>query len=1254
VPKTVLVLLISAFSCWSQTTDASLSGTITDPAGAAAAAASVSARNISTGVIARTSANDSGVYIFAALHPGKYRLEVEQTGFRKAAFNDLLLEVGAKLTVNVELELGALAETVEVSAAGATVVGYATSSVGGIITSEKVMELPLESRNALQLIATQPGTVGDNFSGNRSGSLNITIDGTNMQDNLLNGIQYTPIVASVDRVEEFRIVTSPADAELGRGSGQVQILTRSGTNQFHGSLFEFHRNTLLTANTWFNNQRGIDPQTGQPVSPRNNLIRNQYGGRIGGPVLKNKTFFHFTYEGQRVRTRNAVTCTVLTEPARRGLFRFFPGVQNGNAFARVPTVDLQGNPVRPPGAGELQTVSVFSRDPFRMVADRTGAMARQLALMPLPNQFWAGDGLNTAGFTWGRSSSEDFDQIALRADHHFNSSHRLSFSYSFEDQFGINVSGAQQFPDVPPGGGSARDNFYSASLTSVFRSNLLGEFRAGVLRPTVRILAPWEIGGIDVLPHAAAEPYLLSLAGITSPMFPGITASPSNRISPVYQTGQNMTWLRGRHTFKGGVEARFVSSAGFDANFIMARASVGAGAVPVQNIGNIPSIGLNQGAAQNLLNNLAGSLNGAQQGFNSPGGRDPFFLPGENKHRNWRTPEFSWFFKDDFKVNPNLTLNLGLRYEWYGVPSEGRGKALALEGGSAGIFGITGSSFADMFQPGRQAGTMTRVVPIGPGTVNPNRQFYANDNNNFAPAVGLSWSLPWLGRNKTTLRTGYGIGYERNPIYLVHTIGAAQPGYFGLSNFVTASYLDTGSLRLPLPTLGKPLELVPFTDRAQTLYSYDDNLRTAYIQNWNLSIQRNLGNDFVLDVRYVGSKGTKLVREASINEVNIFETGILDAFLITQAGGQAPLLDRIFMGLNISGLGVVDGSRITGSDAVRFRSDTQGMLANNNVGSFAAFLNNNVLGTNQQGGLLRRAGLPENFIVPNPQFGAANLAGNFANSTYHSLQIELVRRFQGGWLFQGSYNWSRNLGEEDGDGIDLLANYRTQRNRRLDKKLLSYHRTHAFKNNGIYELPFGPGRRFGNSSRGWKARLIERWQVAGIFNLFSGSPLGLTTGVASFNAFGGNTPVPVAALPKSTGKVMRTPNGVVYFDGLNQVADPHIPRLTTLQAIQGRSTLRAITDSSGNLLLVNPAPGEIGALAPRFLEGPGSFRLDLNLIKRIRLTEFKNIELRLDAVNATNSPQFSNPNGDINSLNFGRITGAGGNRVVVIGSRLNF
>ncbi|MBS1830579.1 MAG: carboxypeptidase regulatory-like domain-containing protein [Acidobacteria bacterium] len=1239
-----------------QSSEAVLSGTVGDTSGAVMPGVAVVLENAATGVRHEGKSNDSGVYVFPGLQPGIYRLSAEQDGFKRAVYSGIKLEVGARLQLNVKMEVGAVAESVQVTAEDANLLGYATASVGGMLSGQKVLDLPLPARNALSLVYTQAGLLGDNFAGSRIAAVNVTLDGVNVQDQRNNNGVSSPVFTSVDRVEEFRIITAPADAEFGRGSGQVQMLTRSGTNQFHGSLFEFHRNTVLNANTWFNNQRGTDARTGEPISPRNNLIRNQFGGRIGGAIVKNKTFFHFLYDAQRIHSSSAVTQTVFTEAARQGMFRFFPGVRNGNAESLSPTVDLLGNPVRPGTAtGDLQSVRLFGLDPNRTGADPTGTVQRLFGVMPLPNNFRTGDGLNTAGYTWRRPSIDNFDVWNVKFDHTFSSAHRISYTYNIEDEYEFNTRYEQRFPEAPGGNIKRRDHFHTLAFLSTLRSNVLNEFRVGVLRPDYRAYAPWELEeNANFLPKAGSTAYIPVFNLVSSVVVDD--DDPVRLFSPFYQFTDNVTWIRGKHAFKGGVDARFPSSNSFNSSDVMPRVNFGTGGTAILNLERIAGIGQNLANARNMLNDLSGSVANVVQALNATGGAKPAYEPGLYKYRHWKRKELSLFFKDDFKVTPNFTLNIGVRWEYYGVPFDPNGRTASLEGGSASIFGLSGTSFADLYQPGHLTGSLTRVNLIGPKTANPGRKLYNEDYNNFAPAVGFSWALPWFQR-KTVFRAGYGIAYERQSLRLVDVVSGDQPARRERVVYTQADYMDMRSVRFPLAPQGVPLETIPVTDRSQTVRVFDQGLRTPYIQNWNATLQREVGKGMVVEARYVGSKATKLLRGADVNERNIFENGLLDAYLVTQAGGNSPLLDRIFNGINVAGLGVVNGTTIRGSDAMRAISLTQGYLSGNNVATFAEYLNTNTAFTNVRGGLLRRAGLPENFVMANPQFSSARLTGNYANSTFHSLQMEFSKRFSSGWTFQGNYTFSKALGEEDGDGDSLNLSYRSSRDRSLDKKLLGFHRTHIARTSGTFELPMGPGKLLFRNARGFWARLVERWQVGNIINLFSGDPITITSGRASFNSFNAaSTPASAATeLEKNLGAIVRTGRGVAYFSGLQQVRDPYVARITAVNGIQAASTMQAIADASGRLLLVNAVPGSPGTMGVGFFEGPGAVRFDLNVVKRVRMTERLTLELRGDAISALNKPNFSNPNADINSVNFGRITGTDdGNRIMVVSARINF
>jgi hypothetical protein len=1264
--------LFSAATAMGQA-NAALSGTIVDPSGAALADVTLTLQNTQTGVDLKTSSNETGVYQFGSVQPGRYRLTAERRDF-SVVYQDLILEVSAQINLPLALKLAPVTGAVEVTAD--LRLATSTASVGTLIKEIQVMDLPISDRDVLGLVDTQPGIVKSdsnngtnyNLSGAPRYSVNVTADGFPVKDQIGNNGVSSVIYLSPDLIEQVRIVTSPADAELGRGSGQVQVSTRSGKNEFHGSVFELHRNTALNANTFFNNQRG---------DPRDFLIRNQFGGRLGGPIIHNKTFFHFLYDGQREVTKTPTTALVYTQLARQGTFRFFPGVNNGNFNAAVPTVDIDGNPVKPPTAtGDLQTISVFGRDPARMTADPTGTVQSMMNLIPLPNNFRVGEGLNTAGHTWSLRATADRDQFNTRIDHHLTERHRLNFTWTHQRMTQLNESSPQSLPETPGSSTVDKTNVFAFRLTSTLSSRILNEFQVGSQNAHRRFYSPWEGDGQYLLPIADGVRYKTTFAcstatnpcsgNLSNIFLPG--AFPSGSVSLLNLIGDSVSWSSGKHVFKFGGEVRFGGGPEAYVDIgITPTAVFGAGNPPVSGLApaNVPGIGGNQGTAQNLLINLSGSLNQVNQRFYATGGPNYEAIPeGEHADGDILQREFSLFFKDDWKVRPGLSLNLGIRYEYYGVPwledtKTERGTTAAVIGGTSGMYGISGTSFADLYRPGHLAGTLTGVEYVGPNSPNPDRDLYNKDWNNFAPAVGLSWSMPYFGEKKTVLRLGYGIGYERIPLFVVGNTVGLTPGTVAPTVFTSSQYLDISRIELPLTPVGVPLNPVPLTDRTTAIAIYDTNIRTGYVQNWSLSVQRELPWELSLDVRYVGSKGTKLVRQMDVNEANIFESGILEAFTITQAGGNAPLLNQIFNGLNIPGSGVVNGTTVTGSQAMRGNATTQPFFANNNVGAFAAFLNstNQFTGTNVRGDLLRRAGLPENLIVGNPQFGQARIAANLANSTYHAMQIELNKYFSNGWTVQSSYTWGRTIGEHAGNSNALLELfYRDGRNRHLDKRLLPFHRTHAFKTNGTYQLPFGPGKPYLGSSDGLVSRLAEGWQVGGILNLISGRPFSISNQTSSFNQYtNNNTSNLVGSLRKDFGEVTRDDVGVLYFPGLKVVQDPAVSALTTQQNLNQASLMQALTDASDNLIAVNPAPGTVGTMGPGYLEGPGQVQLDVNLIKRIRIGEGKELEFRADAINVLNRSNFAPPDADINSPNFGRITELSGeNRLIILGARFSF
>jgi hypothetical protein len=1257
--ETIRTILITIFSlslsltpfATAQSTDAVVSGSVLDVSGAHIPSASITALNLKTGVVKDVISNAAGVYLFAALPPGDYRFTAKKDGFRTYVLNQTTLRIGDHFEQNLILQVGAVAESVQVTAE-ADSVNYLTSSQGGLLSSQRIQDLPVSSRNALELVTTQAGLVstssGLNINGSRTDAVNITLDGTNIMDNaVLTSVTGQLISTSVDRVEEVKVVTSPADAEYGRGSGQVQLISRSGTNTFHGSLYDFAHNTDLNANTWASNRTGI---------ARNVQVWNQTGARVDGPIKKNKTFFFALFEASLNNTKTPITDTVPTSTARQGIFRFFPGVQNGNANANNPVVDLAGNPVTPRGAtGALQSVSLFGLDPNRLAPDSTGIVSKTLSLLPLPNNFLVGDGLNTAGYVWQQGAQNDLYSLDLRVDHNFSDMERLTLSYNRDYNNYPNGNDAQQYPTSPGGAYVLHSTVGSAALTSTLSPSIVNEARIGLQRASLQFEAPWTASsqGTGLLPSLNGVPYILQLNGLTSPLAP---SDPQGRITPVYQTSDKITWLRGRHALKAGIELRFISENSYHAFDVIPRVTLGTGNTGTQNISTIAGIGANNTLAGNLLTDLSGSVGTLLEQFYSPGGANPTYTPFNNEQHTNRVREWGTYIQDDIKVRSNLTVNLGTRWEYYGIPYEASGRMVDLVGGSQSIFGISGTTLGALFQPGNEPGSLAQFQLIGKNSPNPNIQPWKADYKDFAPAVGLSWSLPWLGKDKTVFRAGYGISYEHNIMALLNQLfGYGTPGLGQSESITPTSYQSLAGISLPLPNPSiAPLATIPINDgiAAQAVNVVDTGLKTPYIQNWNASLGRQLAKGVVLDVRYVGSKGTRLIQGTNINETNIFENGILNAFQITEAGGNSTLLNQIFNGLNVPQVGVVNGTTITGSQAVRQNTTLQSYLLTNNVGGFANFLGSNTFITGVRGGLLKNGGLPANFVVANPQFGTANLVSNFGSSTFNSLQVEVNKRFQHGFQVQGSYVFSKALGTYDGNTQNENNNFLTLRNEGLSKQLLSFDIPNVWHTSGVWDLPFGPNQKFLGANHGIVAHLVEKWQTAVIFNKQSGTPT--TFGNSAGGTFNNQsaTDIQLGALP--AGQVEKVGNNVVYFTGLTQVPDPSIKLLPA--NLQGQSTLYAIQGANGQLILQNPVPGQLGILSQSSYRGLGTFALNLQLSKAVTLNQEHNITLRVraDALNLLNKPIWATPNLNIDSTSFGQITSATGNRSVVLGVRVEF
>jgi hypothetical protein len=1381
--KKSIVLLVLLFSlalsvnAFSQSSNATVSGTITDSSGAVMPGANITATNVATGVVSKAVSNTAGAYNLFSLLPGVYSVTIEKTGFQARTFQDVKLGNAAQVRLNCQMEVGKLEEAVVVSAEATTVFFESNSSTGNILSGDTVQQLPLVNSNALDLTKTMPGYIptsgnqvqsanNTTISGVSVAYLNLQRDGVAISDVRMPAGIHSPTQINPDMVSEFRIIASPVDAEMGRGNSQVQVLTKSGTNKFHGAAVWNIQNSALDSNQWDNNRNNVTP------SWRN---LHQYTLSLGGPIVQKKTFFFALWDGQIARLRDNYVPTVLTPCARKGIFRYFDRWTNGRYGAQTTTagatpttavVDANGIPVTPltnpdgtAFTGSLRYASVFGVitnasslapdcsnalvdptatgvagggwDTYRKAMDSTKYIERFLSLMPPANAYDSlGDGLNTAGARWTRATygadnmygiGEDNQrkQINVRIDHVINENHKISGSWSFEKNWADN-----NFKNWPNGYGGRTERqpqIITVNFTSTLNPTLLNEARFGLMRTGNNGYFPLEnpetgaelvkqlpvVNGypIGIVPGAGGVQFQIGGSNLIGGRGNAGLGWTNHDISPRWTFADTVTWARGTHVFKGGAEYRLVRSrssvvgTGNAFNYNSTPIVVGgdASGIAVQGINGTNMPGLtgsatagNQLLMQNLLSFMAGSVGSINQSYfiNSPAKLDSWNNPltEKEKVRDMHTRGLSFFLKDDWKAHENLTLNLGMRYEYYGVPFLNSGLTPSLDGGPNAMYGISGRSWSEAFwHPGARS-DLTQFVFVGPNSPNPGSNIYAKDLNNFGPAVGFSWQMPWLGKGKTVVRGGYQLSYvEPDNALTVEGIIGNPPGSATNVTYTPSSYLDLAHLEGLIPAIpsAKPMASIPLTDRSQAVTVYDPNFVTPYIQNLTLSVTRSLGKKTTVSARYIGTLSRKSVSGFDLNTPNFMTNGLLQAFNAARYGDDTnpatALLDQLLAPVRGATSGAKWLRTSPGYTSVRQ------FLANGNYSALATFLANFVqpgtTGANTiRGYLLRNAGLPENFITTNPQFGNVNLRSNWNYANYHSMQSQITMQPISGVSLQMTYTWSKNLGL-----TNITGNaYTDPLNRAADYTLLSSDRPHVLTSYGTIELPLGRNKLFFSKSSGMLARFLENWQISWVANASSGTPLNISTTPSSL--FANGVPDIVGPFPYDQINAANFPVGArtgnYYANALKTVDDPARNRdgsksgfgyVTTLDTLNTACTLTAMSDANGNVILKNALPGTRGSFGLNRLYGPGTWNVDMSLGKTFKFGESKSMSIRVDSTNVFNHPQpsgtvgagnaastrvyFTTPptsNIDTSDANLGNFAGKIGNRVFQARVRFDF
>src|SRR5262245_62102451 len=1142
----VLLMLLLATSALGQSTNARVSGTIADSTGALIPGVTVTATNTATGVVNTAFSNESGTYNFPSLLPGTYKVSAELSGFQTNSYTDVRLGNADQVRLNFTLQVGGVNTAVEVTVAADTLLATSSSSIGEVINQQRVADLPTVTNNVLDLYRLTPGIRIDDTGNSGSvsglgglGTVNITRDGVDNVGAARFGASLTGATyMSPDLIGEVRFVVAPVDAELGRGNGQFQFLTRSGGSEYHGAGVWTVRNTALDANTWANN-RAVDPKTGASKPTQPNWYNNhQFTGSLGGPLVKNKTFFFALWDSTLINGRTVQNPVVLTPCARRGIFRYYDNWNNGNflqttqATGSTPTiqvVDAVGNPLTPannpnvapfngsPFTGSLHYASVFGTvlnpstvnsdcsnvqvgpaptangawDQYRTGVDPTGFVTKLLDKMPMPNNYELGDGLNTAGFRWTRNENSGGEnifavgptvsaltgdgrkQINAKVDHNLSSNHKVAVSYTYE-----NSSGNANYENWPGGfrGKSFRHpQLLSATLTSTLSPSLVNEGRVGMRRiggNTSNGLTNPDTGQANqqFFPNYAGYPVMIGL-GTGSVNFQsnqilgGGTTADYHDLTNLVSFADSVSWTKDKHTFKFGGEIRLTHSLGYDAgigttsipralggdapNALIPATPISSATANFTGIAGTTNSGNNQ-ALRNLLTFLSGSLNQVTQFYyiQDPTNLSKFesYLTYPNRVRDTVQNEGDIFVKDDWKVSKSLTLNLGLRWERYGVPYEAHGlMPLPTEGPNA-IFGVSGRSFDYWMKPGERAG-LTVPQFVGKNSPNPDIPFYRNDYRDFGPAVGFAWQVPWFGADKTTVRGGYQITFQQGQVPNALTQENVVPGSTYAGNYqgdASVSYLSLQNLKanIPVPVPIKPMQGVPIYDRQQQIYIPSATVRNPYAENITLGVTRSIRSNLTVDLRYIATLGRRQWNVAfDTNVPNFLYNGLKEAFDAARIGDDSNpalnVLEQMFKGINIAGCStcgpvgsVVNGVLQTAGMHLRASSAFQSNLANVNYFGLAGTLNTmnytkSFTGNgnlpdpppNSRGSVIRYNGFPENFVVTNPQFTSTYMVASMNNNQYHSLEAQVTMRPIYGVTMQGSYTWSRNNGLSGGTGL---------------------------------------------------------------------------------------------------------------------------------------------------------------------------------------------------------------------------------------------
>jgi hypothetical protein len=1068
VSRLIPFLALCGSLLFGQGTTSRLVGVVTDPAGASVAGATVKLINEGTNATLTAKSAENGAYFFEAVKSGFYTLTIEAPGFKKFTSKSNQVTIGAPTTVNVRLEIGALTEVVDVMASAETVQTSTSGNYGNLFSEQVIADLPIvgsKGRNPLDLVTRQPGVVsgantggGVHVNGARDRSWNFTIDGIDANETSAGGSNFSPIRMNPDALSEFRVLTGNTTAEYGRNSGgQVAMVTKSGTNEIHGTAWWFFRTPRLSANEWENNIDAIGKKQYQ---------QNMPGGSVGGPIIKNKLFYYGNLQILRTRESGGVTSTVLTKEARQGLWRYVKGGQNKPAGVAGASVDASGNVVAGLNVGNY---NVVTSDPAGLGLNAVTKNVAQVA--PLPNSFTTGDGLNIASYVFSSLQWEKQYDITTKADYIINSRNTLFARFSMGEQNSNcdrGNSGWPVFPGMPCTVNTMRNP-----------KNVAVNWRSTPTTATTNEL----VFGVNMFAFNFANPSAdqtkLELS-TTTPVSPYAYAVGNQRALKTWQFVDNFAWFKGAHSLKFGTNLRLGSHT--DTRGSMGGYNVTQTVDFARTVNTVDSAtfgvptDINSTDKTNLesgINFLLGRVGNTNRGFTSTA--DAYTVGLYNFETRFN--EYDFYFQDSWKVNRNLTIDAGLRLEMKLTPTNPDGRVRAPDQTAAA--GAAPSN------------TLKWVA----------KDLYPSSKNNLGPSLGFAWDP--FGTGKTSVRGNYRIAYDRiNTFVFSSTVFQNLPGIVvGVQN---SAFGQAGGRLNDLPVLsapsGKPSDSAqPAAYGTASITVADPHFKAPTTHQWGLSLQREVAKNTVLEVNYLGRRAYHLFGAYNGNQAEERSNGFQDAVRTVAAGGDSALINQIMSADSRK------TSSETGSAALRRLYPTE--LSYGSVGAIAQALSRRAVGTKGQ---VEAAGLSPYFFVPFPQFsGGVNVIDSNDWSTYHALQTQLQRRMTSGLEAQFSYTWSKSLDTRSFDPalttVSSAANQSASstpfdiRNRRLNYAVSDFDRTHIVQTYWVYELPFGKGKRLLGNAGTTLQKVVGGWQINGMGTFQSGRPMSVYSGYYTFN-----------------------------------------------------------------------------------------------------------------------------------------------------------